>query len=129
MRVMVDEAAFERALAARGFMIVRPEKLGAAEQVALMRDAEVVVGASGAALANAVFLPRGARVVEIQPLNFTSQWVRAASRQVGVDWRGYVCASPCLAREAPLLARFRRGFKFAFRPPLDDLLAFVDAAL
>jgi len=129
MRVMVGEAAFERALAARGFTIVRPEKLGAAEQVALMRDAEVVVGASGAALANAVFLPRGARVVEIQPLNFTSQWVRAASRQVGVDWRGYICASPCPAREAPLLARFRRGFKFAFRPSLDDLLGFVDAAL
>ena len=129
MRVMVGEAAFEKALAARGFTIVRPETLSAGEQVALMREAEVVVGASGAALANAVFLPRGARVVEIQPLNFTSQWVRAACRQVGVDWRGYVCASPCPAREAPVLARFRRGFKFAFRPPLDDLLAFVDQAL
>lgn len=129
MRVMVGEAAFERALAARDFAIVRPEKLSAGEQVALMRDAEVVVGASGAALANAVFLSRGARVVEIQPLNFTSQWVRAACRQVGVDWRGYVCASPCPPREAPLTARLRRGFKFAFKPPLDDLLSFVDAAL
>jgi capsular polysaccharide biosynthesis protein len=129
MRVMVGEAAFERALAARGFTIVRPETLNAAQQVALMRDAEVLVGASGAALANAIFLPRGARVVEIQPLNFTSQWVRAACRQVGVDWRGYVCASPCPARAAPLSARLRRGFKFAFAPPLDDLLAFVDAAL
>jgi capsular polysaccharide biosynthesis protein len=129
MRVMVGEAAFERALAARGFTIVRPETLSAGEQVALVRDAQVLVGASGAALANALFLPRGARVVEIQPLNFTSQWVRAACRQVGVDWRGYVCASPCPARMAPLLARLRRGFKFAFRPPLDDLLAFVDAAL
>lgn len=129
MRVMVGEAALERALAARGFTIVRPEALSAGEQVALMREAEVVVGASGAALANAVFLPRGARVVEIQPLNFTSQWVRAACRQVGVDWRGYVCASPCPAREAPLLARLRRGFRFAFKPPLDDLLRFVDEAL
>lgn len=129
MRVMVGEAAFEKALAARGFTIVRPETLSAGEQVALMRDAQVLVGASGAALANAIFLPKGARVVEIQPLNFTSQWVRAACRQVGVGWRGYVCASPCPARAAPLLARLRRGFKFAFRPPLDDLLAFVDAAL
>lgn len=129
MRVMVGEAAFEKALAARGFMIVRPETLSADAQVALMRDAEVLVGASGAALANAVFLARGARVVEIQPLNFTSQWVRAACRQVGVDWRGYVCASPCLAHAAPLLARLRRGFKFAFKPPLDDLLAFVEASL
>jgi capsular polysaccharide biosynthesis protein len=129
MRVMVGEAAFEKALIARGFTIVRPETLSAAEQVALVRDAEVLIGASGAALANAVFLPRGARVVEIQPLNFTSQWVRAACRQVGVDWRGYVCASPCPARAAPVLARLRRGFKFAFKPLLDDLLTFVDAAL
>ena len=129
MRVMVGEAALERALAARGFAIVRPESLSAAAQVDLMRNAEVVVGASGAALANAIFLPRGAQLVEIQPLNFTSQWVRAACRQVGVDWRGYVCASPCPAREAPMLARFRRGFRFAFRPPLDDLLTVVDAVL
>ncbi len=129
MRVMVDEAAFERALRARGFKIVRPETLSARAQVAMMRDAEIIVGASGAALANAVFLSRGARVIEIQPTNFTSQWVRAACRQVGVEWRGYVCASPCPARAAPLLARLRRGFRFAFRPDLNDLLVFVDAAL
>ncbi len=129
MRVMVGEAAFEKTLTARGFMIVSPETLSAAEQIALMRDAEVVVGASGAALANAVFLPRGARVVEIQPANFTSQWVRAACRQVGVDWRGYVCASPIPRWRAPPLAQLRRGFKFAYRPPLDDLLRFVDQAL
>lgn len=129
MRVMVGEAAFERALTARGFIIVRPETLSAGEQIALMRDAKIVVGASGAALANAVFLPRGARVVEIQPSNFTSQWVRAACRQVGVDWRGYVCASPSPRWQAPLLAQMRRGFKFAYRPPLGELIPFVDAAL
>ena len=129
MRVMVGEAAFEKALAARGFTIVRPETISVAEQIALTREAEVLVGASGAALANAVFLPRGARVVEIQPLNFTSQWVRAACRQVGVDWRGYVCASPVSARDAPVLARLRRGFRFAFKPSLDDLLRAVDDAL
>lgn len=129
MRVMVGEVAFERALAGRGFTIVRPEAMSAGQQVALMRDAEVLVGASGAALANAVFLPRGARVVEIQPANFTSQWVRAACRQVGADWRGYVCASPCAPWQVPPLAGLRRGFKFAYRPPLDDLLRFVDDAL
>jgi capsular polysaccharide biosynthesis protein len=129
MRVMVGEAAFEKALTARGFTIVRPETLGAAEQIALMREAEVVVGASGAALANAVFLPRGARVVEIQPTNFTSQWVWAACRQVGVDWRGYVCASPIPRWRTPPLSQLRRGFKFAFKPRLDDLLRFVDEAL
>ncbi|NGM48421.1 DUF563 domain-containing protein [Caulobacter sp. 602-2] len=129
MRVMVNEAELEAALRRRGFLIARPERMDALAQVALMRDADVVVGASGAALANAMFLKPGARVIEIQPANFTSRWVWAACRQVGVEWRGYVCPSPGDPRQASWLARARRGFRFAYRPPLDDLLAFVDAAL
>jgi capsular polysaccharide biosynthesis protein len=128
MRVMTSERALEAALERRGFAIVRPETLSPREQIDLMRNAEIVVAPTGAALANALFLPPGARVIEIQPENFTSRWVWAASRQVGVDWRGYVCRSPLGAWRAPV-ARLRRGFKFAYRPPLDDLLAFIDSAL
>lgn len=128
-RYMIGEWRFEWALRRRGFTVVRPERLSVAEQVALMRDAEVVVAPSGAALANAIFLPPGARVIEIQPLNFSSQWVRGACRQVGVEWRGYVCASPCPPQKAPRLVRAQKGFKFAYAPQLDDLLRFVDAAL
>jgi capsular polysaccharide biosynthesis protein len=128
MRVMTNERALEAALERRGFAIVRPEDLSPREQIALMRNAEVVVAPTGAALANALFMPAGARVIEIQPENFTSRWVWAACRQVGIDWRGYVCRSPASAWRAPL-ARLKRGFKFAYRPPLDDLLAVIDAAL
>lgn len=128
-RYMIGEWAFEWALRKRGFTIVRPEKLSVIEQVALMRDAEVVVGPSGAAFANVLFLPPGARVVEIQPLNFSSQWVRGACLQVGVEWRGYVCASPCDRKQAPLWARIHKGFQFAYRPDLNDLLRVVDEAL
>lgn len=128
MRVMTNERALEAALERRGFVVVRPEDLAPREQIELMRDAEVVAAPTGAALANALFMPAGARVIEIQPENFTSRWVWAACRQVGVDWRGYVCRSPASAWRTPL-ARLKRGFKFAYRPPLDDLLAFIDAAL
>jgi capsular polysaccharide biosynthesis protein len=128
-RHMVGEWRFEWALRRRGFTIVRPEKLGVMEQVALMRDAEVVVAPSGAALANVVFMPPGARVVEIQPLNFSSQWVRGACQQVGVEWRGYVCASPCSPAKAPSLVRVHPGFQYAYQPNMGDLLRFVDAAL
>lgn len=128
MRVMVNESALEKALKQRGFVVVRPERLSARQQVELMRDAEVVVAPTGAAVANALFMPAGARMIEVQPENFTSRWAWAACRQVGVDWRGYVCASPADAAKAGL-ARLRRGFKFAYEPPLADLLAFIDAAL
>ena len=65
LRVMVNEAELEAALRRRGFLIARPERMDALAQVALMRDADVVVGASGAALANAMFLKPGARVVDL----------------------------------------------------------------
>jgi len=129
MRVMVNERALEAALRRRGFQIVRPERLPAAEQIRMMREAQVVVGPTGAAMANALFAPAGARIVEIQPENFTSRWVWAASRRAGAEWRGYVCASPVDPRAVAWRHRVRRGFRFGYDLPLDDFLAFVDAAL
>jgi capsular polysaccharide biosynthesis protein len=129
MRVMINEAALEAALRARGFEIIKPERLSAAAQVQMMREAEVVVGPTGAAMTNALFASAGARIVEIQPENFTSQWVWAASRRAGADWRGYVCASPVSPRRVGWRHRIRRGFRFGYEVPLDDFLSFVDAAL
>jgi capsular polysaccharide biosynthesis protein len=129
MRVMVNEAALEAALRTRGFEIVKPERLSAAAQVQMMREAQVVVGPTGAAMTNALFAPAGARIVEIQPQNFASQWVWAASRCAGAEWRGYVCASPVAPRAVAWRHRIRRGFRFGYELPLDDFLAFVDAAL
>jgi capsular polysaccharide biosynthesis protein len=129
MRVMINESALEMALKARGFEIVRPERLGAADQVRMMREAEVVVGPTGAAMTNVLFASSGARIVEIQPQNFTSQWVWAASRRAGAEWRGYVCASPVEPGRVAWRHRIRRGFHFGYEVPLDDFLTFVDAAL
>ncbi|CAN5280261.1 DUF563 domain-containing protein [soil metagenome] len=129
MRVMINESALETALRARGFEIVRPERLSAAAQVQMMRETEVVVGPTGAAMTNALFASAGARILEIQPENFTSQWVWAASRQAGAEWRGYVCASPVSPSRVAWRHRIRRGFRFGYEIPLADFLAFVDAAL
>jgi capsular polysaccharide biosynthesis protein len=126
---MVNEAALEAALRGRGFEIVRPERLRAADQIQMMREAQVVVGPTGAAMANALFTSAGARIVEIQPQNFTSQWVWAASRSAGAEWGGYVCASPVDPRAVAWRHRLRRGFRFGYDLPLDDFLTFVDTAL
>jgi capsular polysaccharide biosynthesis protein len=129
MRVMVNEAALEAALVTRGFEIVRPERLRVADQIQMMREAQVAVGPTGAAMTNALFARAGARIVEIQPQNFTSQWVWAASRRAEAEWRGYVCAAPVDPRVVAWRHRIRRGFRFGYDLPLDDFLAFVDAAL
>ena len=129
MRVMVNERALEKALAARGFRIVRPETLSVADQIAAVRGAEVVVGASGAQLANALFLPPGGRVIEIQPQNFTSVWTPMMAWVTERDWAGYFAPSPLPPSRAPITARLKRGFKFAWAVPLDDFLPFLDARL
>ena len=127
MRVMVDEPALEAALAARGFAVVRPERLPVERQIALMRGAEVVIAPSGAALANTLFCPPKTRVIEIQPDTFHSQWTRALRQITGGEWAGWFTPAPIDPRQAPLLARMRRGFRFAYRTGVEEFLAFVQA--
>lgn len=129
MRVMVNEAALEAALEARGFTIVRPERLPVAEQIALLRGADVVVGATGAGLANGLFAPDGGKVFEIQPEGFTAPWLRDVLHIAGVHWHGYFCPAPVDPREVAWSYRIRRGFRWGYRLPLDDFLRFLDARL
>ncbi len=129
MRVMVNEVALEAALIRRGFQIVRPERMGVADQIRLFSEAEAIVGPTGAGLTNAVFAAPGCKVIEIQPENFASFWVPAFSRLLDLDWSGYIAPSPCDPKLAPWLTRVRRGFHFAYRLDLPEFLAFLDPRL
>lgn len=129
MRVMVNEAELETALRARGFTVLQPERLSVAEQLAAFRGASVIVGPTGAAFASALVAPEGAAVIDIQPENFQSDWIAHLRRFVGLEGFSHLCPSPLLEREAPLSVRIRRGFRFAYRLPLAEFLAELDARL
>lgn len=129
MRVMVNEPALEAALEARGFTIVRAEALTPSEQVALVRGAEVVVGATGAGLANALFAPKGCKVFEVLPQTFANWWLRNLCHLAGVDWHGYFCPAPVDPAEVSWAYRIRRGFRWGYRLPLEDFLEFLDARM
>ena len=129
MRILLNELELEQALAARGFAIVRAEHLRPAEQVALCRQAKVVVGPTGAGMANALFAEPGALVIDLQPQVFPGAWVGAFGDLVGHDWWTYYVPAPAPATEAPWLRRMRRGFRFAYRLPLAHFLAFLDSRL
>ncbi len=62
-RTMINEPQIEAKLVSRGFSIIQPESLSFAEQYHLFANAEVIVGATGAGLANLVFCSKSARVV------------------------------------------------------------------
>ena len=63
-RIANEEAVFE-ALGPLGFERVLPGTLTVADQVALFAAAGMVVGVHGAGLANIVFAPAGARIIEL----------------------------------------------------------------
>ncbi len=62
---LADEAPLAEALQARGFAILHLERMDFAAQVAAFLGARTIVGLHGAGLANMVFSPPGAVVVEI----------------------------------------------------------------
>jgi capsular polysaccharide biosynthesis protein len=72
-RPMTNEAALRDELAAQGFAIVTAGTLSAQEQIALFRDAALIVGPHGAAMTNLLFAPQGEDgpiVVELHQENF-----------------------------------------------------------
>ncbi|WP_022834368.1 glycosyltransferase family 61 protein [Salisaeta longa] len=64
------EALLREVLEPLGFESVTLETMAPAEQLACMHQAEAVVGAHGAGLANVLFAPAGTRVIELFPAHF-----------------------------------------------------------
>jgi capsular polysaccharide biosynthesis protein len=75
LRHIVNEAEVEEALGARGFVVVEPERLTLEEQVALYSGAGMIVGATGAAIANLIFCPPDCPTVVMMPkFRHTAYW-------------------------------------------------------
>lgn len=129
-RILTNEAALERALAARGVRILHPQRLSVAEQAAAMSKARMVIGPAGAALANLVFLAPGAQVVELRPEPVNGPWIQIACANLGLTH--HLIDAP-LAPEAPLSARLAQlprkltgRYNYAYEVDIDAVLALVD---
>lgn len=106
-RIMVNEAALEAALAAEGVRVLRPETMPVAAQIAAARGARVLIGASGAALSNALFLPPGGTLVELRPEPVNEPWMALTTAALGLRHR--VLTLPRLVgAEVPPGARLRQ---------------------
>jgi len=66
---MLNDDEIGTHFAAKGFEIVHPEKLNFIEQVKIFSEAEVIIGAGGAAFANMVFAPKACRVFALNANN------------------------------------------------------------
>ncbi|MBT9611017.1 MAG: glycosyltransferase family 61 protein [Aquabacterium sp.] len=62
LRKLVNDQQISETLTKAGFTVIAPEELSFSEQVRLFSQAELVIGATGAAMANLMFCPPGSRV-------------------------------------------------------------------
>ncbi len=65
-RRLVNRSRMEAIAAAHGLMVLRPEAMGVAEQVAVFRSAQLIVGEYGSALHNSIFSGPGAMVCALR---------------------------------------------------------------
>ena len=132
-RIVVNEAALERALAARGVRVVRPEALPVSGQIAMARGAAVLIGASGAGLANALFMAPGATVIELRPDRVDEPWMALTAAALGLRHRVVPLRSLDPA-EVPLRVRLRQlpraltgRYHYALRAGIAEILDALDA--
>lgn len=98
LRKLVNDAQISTVLAEAGFKVIDPQELSFSEQVQLFSKAEVVVGPTGAAMANLMFCPPGSRVHVLMAQHEDMPywyWQRLADC-IGVDLSyglGEICAS------------------------------------
>lgn len=114
LRKLINDQEISNLLSAEGFTIVAPEELSFSEQVRLFSQAELVIGATGAAMANLIFCPPGARVHVLMAQHEEMPywyWQRLADC-VGVDL-SYGLGDICSAHD--------KGFHADFTFPLQLL--------
>lgn len=84
VRNITNSAELEKYLVGEGYVVVEPEKLSFLQQVNLFANAKVIIGATGAALANILFAPKNAKIyILISKHPDTSYWY----------WQNMACAS------------------------------------
>ncbi|MCC5973225.1 MAG: DUF563 domain-containing protein [Rubellimicrobium sp.] len=134
-RVMVNERALEAALADRGVRILRPGRMRVADQAAAMAGAPVILGPSGAALANLMFVAPGTRVIEIRPDPVREPWMDLACAARDLDHVVVPAEAPLPKAEIPLWVRtlqlprrLTARYHYAVRVDIDAVMAALDAS-
>ncbi|MBC8095040.1 MAG: glycosyltransferase family 61 protein [Akkermansiaceae bacterium] len=92
-RRLVNEEQVVEHLSALGFRPVWLERMSFAEQIALFRNAEAIIGVHGAGLANLVFCNPGTKVLEIFTPGPKPQMYAHISELLGLDYSALIPAS------------------------------------
>lgn len=116
-RTLKERAELESRARARGYEIVRPERLSVPEQIALFRSAQTIVGEYGSGLHSSLFAPSGATVVALRDNGIELGFLQSSIDHALGHASGYVFGT----------ARDAQGF-FSVRPQdIDFAFDWIDA--
>jgi capsular polysaccharide biosynthesis protein len=127
-RLFVSEETFQARLTEAGFEIICPEDMSIDQQIASFRSADLIVGCSGAGLANTIYCKSGTVVIEIQPSLARGIWVRNICALMGLRWRPYFCEAKPAAVPYVIGGVERSDVGITFDVGLDDFLSFLKGA-
>lgn len=88
-RLNETEAELQQRLVARGFTVIEPSALDVDEQIELFSNADIIVGCTGAAFANALYARQDATIIEIQPTGMYYSWVQDVCAIVNCGYAPY----------------------------------------
>jgi capsular polysaccharide biosynthesis protein len=95
-RRMVNELELEKRLIAEGFVIFHPQDHSVQDQVRVFNNAKIAVGATGAQMANVIFMKPGTMAIEICPSNYSGIWIRNLCYLAKIEWCSHYFPSPLL---------------------------------
>lgn len=133
-RPFLSEAPLTEALRPLGFEAVQPERLTVPEQMALFAEAEIIVAPTGAALANCLYCPPGAKIIELIPRDMIPnerayRWTGYVVAFAGGDWRPFFCENVADLTEAPEIGGRKRAGFLPFDADLGEIIAFTRMAI
>lgn len=84
-RVLLNEDELSAIAERYGFVQIYPEKMSVAEQIGIFAGAEAIVGPSGAAFANMIFSPEGAKVMVMTQIGTEATTFASIARTLGQE--------------------------------------------
>jgi len=125
-RRVTNEPAIEALLEQRGFDVIQTELLSFDEQIAMMSAAKVVVSPHGAGLANMLFMPQGAHVVELVNPEFPNSDYYSLANALGHSY--WLYSARCVRDVRPVAYQDLYVPIDTFTSLIDDVLSFAQGA-